>query len=77
MVDLWARTTCWAKPADNMTEPDELLTVKEYAAMFKLSPRGVHKAIKAGRLPYPIERPLGRMAFIRVPASLVAKLKAA
>lgn len=56
---------------------EELLTVKEYSSLFRVSIRGVHKAIKDGRLPYPVERPLGKMAFIRVPVSLVSRLKVA
>lgn len=61
-----------------MTDPaDVLLTCKEFAELFRLTTRAVHKAIREGRVGYPVEKPLGGMAFIRVPAALVARLKAA
>lgn len=58
-------------------DTDVLLTVKEYAALFRRHQSSVYEAIRTGRLPYPIERPLGGSALIRVPADLVAKLRAA
>lgn len=59
------------------SEREELLTVKEYAALFRCTERAVYLAIRETRLPYPIVRPLGTAALIRVPASLVASLRAA
>lgn len=56
---------------------DVLLTVKEYAELFKVTDRSVYLAIKEQRLPYPIERPLGRSPRILVPVELVSRLRAA
>lgn len=61
-----------------MPEPkDDLLTVKEYAALFQVTERGVYQAIRAERLPYPVVRPLGKSARICVPQELIARLRAA
>lgn len=62
------------------TEPrDEPLSVKQFAALFRLTERAVYQAIREQRLSYPVERPLGPRSavVIRVPADLVAKLRPA
>ena len=56
---------------------EELLTVKEYAALFRRHQQTIYTAIYQGRLPYPIERPSGRAILIRVPADIVVALKIA
>ena len=60
-----------------MSDQEELLTVKEYAALFRRHYSSVYEAIRVGRLPYPVERPLGGSALIRVPSEIVKRLRAA
>lgn len=64
-----------------MTEaaPDTLLSVKEYAALFRVTVNAVYTAIRRDKLPYPIERPLGKDGSIRIriPAETIATLRAA
>lgn len=58
---------------------DELLTVKEYSALFRVTENSVYIAIRRGTLPYPHDRPTGTNGSIRirVPAEKVATLRAA
>lgn len=58
--------------------PEVLLTVKEYAALFRRHPQTIYTAIYHGKIPYPLERPIksGRV-LIRVPAAVVEKLRVA
>jgi hypothetical protein len=55
---------------------DELLTVKEYAALFRRHPQTIYRAIYCARLRYPVERPTGGNLLIRVPSALVERLRA-
>lgn len=48
-----------------MTE--RLLTVKEYAALYRCTENGVYIAIREGRFPFDIVRPLGASIRIRIP----------
>lgn len=52
---------------------EEWLTVKEYAALFQVTPNAVYTAIRRKTLPYPLDRPLGPRGEIqiRVPAAVV------
>lgn len=50
------------------------LSVKEYAAIFRVTERAVYLAIRETRLPYHIERPLGKSARILVPRELAQRL---
>lgn len=62
-------------PVKPMT--DILLTVQEYAAIFRRNPSSVYTAIRKNRLPYPVERPTGTNYYlIRVPACKVAQRRA-
>lgn len=56
---------------------DVLLTVKEYAELFRVTENGVYIAVRQERLPYPVERPLGGSIRIRVPHETVESLRAA
>jgi hypothetical protein len=59
-----------------MSEPqDELLTVKEYAALFRRHPQTVYRCIYRGSLKFPVERPTGGGVLIRVPSALVSRLR--
>lgn len=62
-----------------MTSADVLFTVKEYADLFRVTPTAVYSAIRRGKLPHAIDRPLGDDGAIRirVPSELVATLRAA
>lgn len=54
---------------------EALLTVKEYAALFRKHPHSVYRRIRSGAFTkYPIERD-GRSVLIRVPADLIARLR--
>lgn len=44
---------------------DVLLTVKEYAELFRVTENAVYIAIRKGRFPHPVERPLGGALRIR------------
>lgn len=57
------RSTCRQPSPDDV----EYLTVKEYAARFKLNPQTVYHAIKTGRLRHPVEKTIGRTIRICVP----------
>lgn len=46
--------------------PERLLTVKEYAALFHLTEQAVYTAIRMGRFPHPVERPLGVTGAYRI-----------
>lgn len=56
---------------------DVLLSVKEYAALFRRHPQTVYRAIYRGKLPYPIERPTSGYVLIRVPRVVVERLRCA
>ena len=43
------------------------LTVKEYAEQFRCTENGVYIAIREGRFPFDVVRPLGKSIRIRVP----------
>ena len=65
---------------DDADEPEReaLLTVKEYAAIFRRHPQTVYAAIKRGSLPYAVERPTGSSrVLIRVPVTRIAKMASA
>lgn len=58
-----------------MTDPHVLVTVKEYAALFRRHPMTIRIAIRRGRFPYPVERPTGSSRIlIRVPRDVVSRL---
>ena len=53
-----------------------LLTVKEYAALFRRHHQTVYTAIRTGRFKYPLERPTsGRCVLIRVPLATVEHIQ--
>lgn len=64
-----------------MSDPrdaEALLTVKEYAALFRRHQQTIYKAIYKGKLPYPLERATdGGRVLIRVPVSVIDNLRAA
>ena len=60
-----------------VAEREELLTVKQYADLFQVTSTAVYTAVRHGRCQYPVERPTGGAIRIRVPATLIAKLRAA
>lgn len=64
-------------PQDVIADADReiLLTVKEYAQLFRRHHQTIYKAIQKGTLPFQIERPTGQGYLIRVPGTLVAKLR--
>ena len=57
-------------------EREALLTVKEYALIFRRHPQTVYSAIRRGSMRFPVERPTGGGLFIRVPVALLARVKA-
>jgi hypothetical protein len=57
-------------------EREALLTVKEYAQLFRVTENGVYIAVRQKRLPYPVERPLGGSIRIRVPVETIVLLRA-
>jgi hypothetical protein len=62
---------------DDREATELLLTVKEYAAIFRRHPQTVYTAIRSGSLPYPVERPTGgSRVLIRVPADVVVRTAA-
>jgi len=61
-----------------MSQTEELLTVKEYAAIFRRHPQTIYRAIYRGLLKHPVERTIdGGRVLIRVPSDLVARVRAA
>lgn len=52
---------------------DVLLTVKEYAALFRKHPETVRRRVRQRKMRYPVVRE-GRDILILVPSSLVARL---
>lgn len=57
-----------------MSEPETLLTVKEYAALTRQHPESVRKRIREKRFRWPIDRESDRgWIRIRVPSSFVAQ----
>lgn len=66
-----------AREALDAAEREVLLTVKEYADIFRRHEQTIYRAIYRDKLPYPIERPSGGRLLIRVPADTIKKLRAA
>ena len=66
-----------SNPQDILAEADReiLLTVQEYATLFRRHPQSIYIAIRKDRLQFPVVRPSGDRMFIRVPATLVRRLK--
>lgn len=61
-----------------MNQNEVLLTVKEYADIFRRHPQTIYKAIYRGTLAYPIVRPIdGGRVLIQVPVNVIEKLRAA
>lgn len=55
--------------------PEELVTVKEFAAVFRQHPNSVYRSIRLERFTrFPIER-TGRSLLIRVPTHLIRRLR--
>ncbi len=52
-----------------------IVSVKEYAALFRVSARAVYYAIKADKMPYAVFRPCGGKPTILVPTALISKLQ--
>ena len=65
-------------PQDVITEADReiLLTVKEYAYLFRRHQQTIYMAIRRGTLPFAVERPSGGYYMIRLPRGLAEKLRA-
>lgn len=54
--------------------PEQLLTVKEYAALFRKHPGSVYRAIRQGTFKRPVEYD-GRSLLIRVSTALLARIR--
>lgn len=58
------------------SQAEELLTIKEFAALFRVSTRAVYYAIKDGSITFTVIRPLGTAPRIFVPTTIVQRLRA-